>query len=111
MDYRKAYKNYYGEYPNDCEIHHMDHDINNNDVSNLVCITKELHKKYHSVYMGIPGINTLDISPKNAMHIFSGAAYGDLIKYLTLLSRISQIKADQIQAVKYDGLKKYLSYE
>ena len=30
-----------------CEVHHLDHNKLNNDISNLVCLTKLEHKKIH----------------------------------------------------------------
>ena len=37
-----------GPIPKDCEIHHKDFDKSNNDISNLICLTKAEHRKLHS---------------------------------------------------------------
>ncbi|OQY40928.1 MAG: hypothetical protein B6229_00395 [Spirochaetaceae bacterium 4572_7] len=34
--------------PNGCVIHHVDLDKSNNDISNLVCMTKEEHFRWHT---------------------------------------------------------------
>lgn len=47
-DYRKKYKRHYGiEFGKDYDIHHLDFDRNNNDISNLLLLPAELHKRYH----------------------------------------------------------------
>lgn len=40
-----------GEIPSDCHIHHLDHDVTNNDISNLVCLSGEAHARYHAENM------------------------------------------------------------
>jgi hypothetical protein len=111
VDYRKIFKCYYGCYPEGCEIHHLDHDRTNNNISNLVCLTSDLHKEYHSIYMSIGNESYFDISPKNATHLFSGGVYGLIGSYLMILSRIVSIKRDQDQAIKCPDMKRYISYE
>ena len=47
-DYRKLYKEYYGiDFDNNFEIHHIDFNHNNNEISNLVLLPKKLHRQYH----------------------------------------------------------------
>lgn len=54
MDYRKKYEEYYGiKISDEYEIHHMDLNHSNNDMSNLLLIPKKLHKKYHYLINGI----------------------------------------------------------
>ena len=50
MDYRKLYFENFGQQPDHFEIHHMDHNRNNNEISNLVSIPRKLHKRYHAFY-------------------------------------------------------------
>ncbi len=52
INYRKIYESHYGEIPVDAdgrsyEIHHIDGDQNNNEISNLVALTIEDHYKIH----------------------------------------------------------------
>ena len=43
--YREKYKRYYGiEFGKDFVIHHIDFDRENNDISNLVLLPRELHE-------------------------------------------------------------------
>jgi len=51
-DYRKIYEEHYGEIPKDSlgrsyDIHHIDGDYNNNDISNLIAVSIEEHYKIH----------------------------------------------------------------
>lgn len=47
-NYRKLYKEYYGiEFDNNFEVHHIDFNHNNNEISNLVLLPKKLHRQYH----------------------------------------------------------------
>ena len=47
-NYRLKYKRYFGiDFGTDYEIHHIDFNRENNDISNLILLPKELHKKYH----------------------------------------------------------------
>ncbi|MBR1807161.1 MAG: HNH endonuclease [Selenomonadaceae bacterium] len=39
----------YGEIPDGYQIHHIDENIANNDISNLQCLTKEEHQRLHSL--------------------------------------------------------------
>lgn len=34
--------------PKDCCIHHLDQNKNNNDILNLVCVTKSEHMRWHA---------------------------------------------------------------
>lgn len=47
-NYRTKYKRYYNiEFDNRYVVHHIDGNRENNDISNLVLLPKELHSKYH----------------------------------------------------------------
>jgi hypothetical protein len=51
-DYRKIYEEHFGPIPKDSlgrsyDIHHIDGDSNNNDISNLVAVSIEEHYKIH----------------------------------------------------------------
>ena len=46
--YRKIFEEYYGvKIPNGFDIHHIDGDRNNNDISNLLMLPHTLHAEYH----------------------------------------------------------------
>lgn len=47
-NYRKMFKKYYGiEFDDKYEIHHIDLNHENNDISNLMILPKKLHHQYH----------------------------------------------------------------
>lgn len=49
MDYRKFYeKQTKLKLPKNFEVHHIDFNRNNNKISNLVALPRNLHKKYHN---------------------------------------------------------------
>lgn len=45
--HRYVWEKYNGEIPKGCDIHHIDHDKSNNDISNLRMICKPDHMKLH----------------------------------------------------------------
>lgn len=54
-NYIKIYENETGhKIPNNFHIHHIDLNHNNNDITNLVMLPKELHIKYHSYLSNLP---------------------------------------------------------
>lgn len=58
-DYRRKYGDYLGiEIPSDCDVHHMDCNRQNNDMENLVYITKDLHIKYHLAKCRVEQVET-----------------------------------------------------
>lgn len=59
-NYRLKYKRYYGiDFGKDYVIHHIDFDRNNNDISNLLLLPKELHTQYHIILNILGGNNGL----------------------------------------------------
>lgn len=47
-NYRKKFKKYYGvDFGCKYDIHHLDLNHNNNDISNLMILPRELHNKFH----------------------------------------------------------------
>jgi len=46
--HRKVWNDAHGKIPKEHHIHHIDGNPNNNDISNLVCITVEEHAKIHN---------------------------------------------------------------
>jgi hypothetical protein len=57
-DYRLKYKRYYGiEFNSDYAIHHIDFNHNNNDISNLLLLPKDLHNRYHQLVNELGGVD------------------------------------------------------
>lgn len=45
---RNFFENYYGiKIPNHLDVHHIDNDCNNNDITNLLLLPHHLHMEYH----------------------------------------------------------------
>lgn len=50
MDYRRLYENHYGiTIPPEYDIHHIDFNMDNNNIENLLLLPKDLHRKLHWV--------------------------------------------------------------
>lgn len=45
--YAEAYESMYGINIRSMDVHHIDHDRDNNDPNNLVALPRELHSRYH----------------------------------------------------------------
>lgn len=57
-NYRLKYKRYYGiEFSSGYDVHHIDFDRTNNDISNLILLPKELHAKYHMLIGELGGLD------------------------------------------------------
>lgn len=57
-NYREKYKRYYDiEFGTEFVVHHIDLDRENNDISNLLLLPRELHAKYHLI------LNAISICP------------------------------------------------
>lgn len=55
-NYRRKYKRYYGiDFSSEYDIHHIDFDRTNNDISNLLLLPKELHARYHRLINDLGG--------------------------------------------------------
>ena len=53
FDYRQFYKDYYNiDFGDEFEIHHIDKDRSNNDISNLILLPNELHELFHANELG-----------------------------------------------------------
>ena len=74
MDYRRIYEEHYGKIPEGFEIHHIDGDRSNSDVSNLKCVTTQEHYDIHFAqgdYMACSIIMTrlhLTLEEKQRLH-------------------------------------------
>ena len=47
MMHRDVWVHFNGDIPDGHDIHHKDHDKENNDIGNLECISKSLHRLHH----------------------------------------------------------------
>lgn len=99
MNYRKIWESHYGPIPKDnqgrsYEIHHVDGNRNNNDISNLVCVSIEEHYKIHKEQKDYAA--ALFISAKlklSQKEIEELARESSKIKVLRGTSKIAAIKA------------------
>ncbi len=48
--HRTVWSFHHGDIPDGCDIHHKDEDWNNNDVSNLECLTRAEHNRRHRAF-------------------------------------------------------------
>lgn len=49
-NYREYYKSYFNiKFGNNMEVHHIDMNRDNNDISNLLLLPKDIHQKYHRI--------------------------------------------------------------
>lgn len=72
MDYRAFYQDITGEMiPLNFDVHHLDLDRSNNDISNLVAIPKPIHEKYHTL-LNATSLAVSDLSFEEAIPKFSG---------------------------------------
>lgn len=54
--YRNYFKSYYNlNFSKDYEVHHIDLNHNNNDITNLMLLPKKLHNKYHFLLNAVQG--------------------------------------------------------
>ena len=97
-DYRLKYKRYYNiEFDNNYDIHHIDFNHNNNDISNLILLPKELHTKYHLCLNELGCFDgNLKFNAKINIHIEDGRS--DLLVMLgEVLQEIKKWKIYKIQ--------------
>lgn len=52
--HRAVYRYYCSDIPDDCDIHHIDENPANNDISNLECLTKAEHRRKHNIFSPRP---------------------------------------------------------
>ncbi len=68
--------------PKGFDVHHLDHNRENNDISNLVALPKELHKKYHSFWMVSElDINFIGLIPKSPI-AQGGGYFASIVQHL-----------------------------
>ena len=46
--HRAVWEQYHGAIPDDCDVHHVDHDRTNNRLENLALWDRDEHRKYHA---------------------------------------------------------------
>lgn len=58
FDYRQYYKDYFGiDFDESYDIHHIDFDRKNNDISNLLLLPSKLHHQYHFAIRACGGLD------------------------------------------------------
>lgn len=69
-NYRLYYKKYYNiEFDKKYEVHHIDFNRDNNEISNLLLLPRELHQKYHNwlqEHCGVDNKNGIIELPTNS---------------------------------------------
>lgn len=88
VNYRKIYKDHYNiDFNSEYVIHHIDFDRNNNDISNLLLLPKELHRRYHELLQALDwlhwdtGVITLK-SKINQFRLLPYASTNALIEFV-----------------------------
>lgn len=93
MNYRKLYeKECHIKIPKNYEIHHIDMNRENNDITNLVMLPKKLHKQYHyrlTILRSFPA----EINTKITSVIEGGYGYNDwfIKEYFESLSKFNDV--------------------
>lgn len=94
-NYRLKYKRYYGiDFDENYVIHHIDFNRQNNDISNLLLLPKELHQKYHLYLTGLfpleweTGKCSLDIK----INQFAPLPYSDSKMFIDFLAILEECK-------------------
>lgn len=59
--HRDVWTHHFGSIPDGSDIHHIDHDKTNNDISNLECLSKSEHTRLHKAKNGGSGSPQIDI--------------------------------------------------
>ena len=90
--YRDLYKKYYNiDFDSSYEIHHIDFDRNNNDISNLLLLPKDLHSKYHTLLQRIDcknyksGYFLFNIKINPYFGIFGTSTVEDVLEFYKVL--------------------------
>lgn len=75
-DYKKVYAERFGiSWDNDLEIHHIDRNRENNEISNLILLPRELHSELHKWlneirnYEGASGKDVLTLMQEQVLNI------------------------------------------
>ena len=93
-DYKKIYRNTLSIKwdSNFYEIHHIDMDRTNNNISNLILLPKKLHKRLHACYSKISYYGNI-LAINNFNHIYLDEKVVD--EYLSIKSVILQQKINK----------------
>ena len=95
MNYRELYESKTKtKIPNCFDIHHLDFNRDNNDISNLVALPRDLHSKFHIAYNELYIPNKSDLIPINSfqtgithlcIHNMTefGKVYNEVISWIT----------------------------
>ncbi len=92
MNYRKFYEEQLNiKIPKDFDIHHIDYNHSNNDITNLVALPKDLHHKLHEYYNEC--VRSIDVIKLSDIKLHSGKAnntsknLNDLYNYLDVIEK------------------------
>ena len=111
-DYREKYKRYYNiDFGSDFVVHHIDENRQNNDISNLLLLPRELHSKYHTYktqHMMTPYYSDLSFMSCIARNHYR-MTYNDFEKVLEEAEKWVTLKYKMDMGYKeaYDMFEKY----
>lgn len=93
MNYRKKFEQHYGiKLSKEYEVHHIDLDRNNNDISNLLILPKKLHKEYHAC------LNSINTGKEKHKICFDARIYGNSVStnsyQMVLVKRVVDVLSE-----------------
>ena len=74
--HRVVWTHFNGEIPDGYHIHHVDHDVFNNDIDNLVCITMSEHMRHHALLKSAEHLAKFLKAGQDAARIWHGSEKG-----------------------------------
>lgn len=96
MNYRKLYESETKtKVPNDFDIHHLDFNRENNYISNLVALPRDLHSKFHNAY------NDLHIPDKSDLIPTDSFRTGIINMYVKTITEYEKAYAEIISWITY----------
>ena len=96
MDYRKIYESETKtKIPKGFDVHHLDFNRDNNDISNLVALPRDLHAKFHTTYNELYMPNKSDMIPVNSFQT------GFIHFCLNTITEYEKVYADVIEWITY----------
>ena len=106
MEYRELYKECFGiNFPNTMEVHHINGNRQDNSMSNLLLLPRDLHNRLHTCNAQMAGNrNEIEEMAKRTYNL--ACKYGGFAYELIALSEF----ADTLREVAAWGLLKYLEY-
>jgi hypothetical protein len=111
-NYREKYKRHYNiDFGSEYVVHHIDENRQNNDISNLLLLPRDLHSKYHTYklqHMMTPFYSDLSYSSSISRSLYR-TTYNDFEKVLEEAEQWVNLKHSMDMGYKeaYDMFEKY----